>query len=203
VTARHPADKPGWFKSDAQRAAVITGILALIAALVAALIAALVMNSDAVESAGSGTSSPPPAVSAVTGATSAAGSVASAPAAIYVQASPALIPGEPIPGADYTVGMCFNFAKLSGFDVLDYEPCVDEHNGQIVAMLNASGSPSLGAASAQLDAFCQYIVTSLPKPSDVAYRWYLQFPNDYLTGDRAYQCLALTSVRTNTTLITW
>jgi len=126
-----------------------------------------------------------------------------APAPVYVQASPLLFPGESIPGADYTVGMCFDFSKPNGFDVLDYEPCVSEHNGQIVALFNASGSPSLSAATAELDVDCQFIVTSLPKPSDVEYRWYLQFPNDYVVGDRAYQCLALTSVRTNTSLITW
>jgi hypothetical protein len=203
MTGKLPDDKPGWFKSDAQRAAVITGVLALIAALVAALIAAVVMTNNAVQSAGSGTSGPALDVAPLTGAPSASAAAGSPPAPVYVEASPLLYPGEPIPGADYTVGMCFDFTRHSGFDVLDYEPCVRAHNGQIVALLNASGSPSLAAASSQLDTFCQSIVTSLAKPSDVAYRWYLQFPDDYTSGDRAYECLALTSVRTNTTLITW
>jgi hypothetical protein len=210
ATGRPPhVDKTGWFKSDVQRAAVITGILGLITALLAVFVTALVTRNNVLQSVTRGGSSAPTISSSIVPApsphdsSSAPANPGGTPTPTYIQASPSLPPGGSIPPNEYTVGMCFHFSGSGSFDSISYQPCSSPHNGQMIALFNASGSPSIQAADNIMGTACGNIVSGLPKSPNVQYRSYLQFPGDYTTGNRAFECFALSDQDTTTSLIAW
>ena len=192
-----------WLGSDNQRVAVITSIAAIISALITGTVTFLVTRD-----------SPPTNNPTATGATQPSASPDPSrptytPTYILpsqVAASPSLSPDQSVSSSQYTVGMCFNFTTgLENSQAIYYADCSSPHRGQIAALLNASGGPSIQAADGVMGTDCGYIVNSLDQATATQATSYLQTPpNDgFTTGYRGYSCFAETSDPVSTSLITW
>jgi hypothetical protein len=190
--------------------ASIGAVGGIVAALVAGLIGHAAGATNNIFFPNSATPEPTVTVTATTTVSSSPAAPASTPSPAspgpsYIQASPTLSPGESVGATIFTVGMCFNFSQTSSNTYsTSYEPCSSPHNGQIIAMLNASGSPSGPAANGVLGTDCTEILNATTKPAGVQYYSYLSFPGDYDSGDRAFQCFAISKgANTSTSLVTW
>ena len=97
-------------------------------------------------------------------------------------------------------------AKVSGIiQTPYYADCSSPHRGQTVALLNASGAPTLQSAGGVMGNECGSIVNSLDQQHGAQATSYLQTPDDYDFGNgvRGFSCFAETSDPTSTSLVTF
>lgn len=191
VTDSPPGDehRSSWFKSDLQRGAVITGVLGFIGVVVAAIIAANAQSKPAAQIGSTGVSSTP--------STSANSPAASSPPSIKV-------PGKRLPDDQFKYGVCVDLWKNEGekFWNTNYQPCVAEHNAQIVAILNQAG-PNSDTEGEDAVRICNAIVSDMTKGRPDVYTTFTLTPADPSTSS-TYGCFAWTpSARTKGSLFEW